>query len=385
MKYRKHRDLQISEVGVGTYSLSCVYGTKDVKEFKRMIHRAFKLGVNFFDTAEAYGDAEKILGNTVKPFRKEVYIATKVGVKGDYKPNLSREYIKRACEESLTRLQTDYIDLYQVHFSDPHTSVEETVGALEELASEGRIRYYGVCHLSKEVIEQYCRIGKPFSVLAELSAVAREARENFLSLYKEYDLGIIAFSTTARGLLTGRFSEGQKFEFGDIRCIDPLFQRERFESALRISKKFSELGNRFGKTSAQVAVAWVLAQRGVMCALTGPSTIEHLEENVGGSGWQFPKESLHDLEVVFRREDAWLEKMQRASIKTILSKPVQDPQKAFIDLIYVIETAMSLRLVKEKEVLPIFYELYGLKKKSDVKGVESKLEKIRVQLSDLIL
>jgi len=384
MKYRKHRDLKISEVGVGTYSLSGVYGRKDIKEFKRMIYRAFDLGVNFFDTAEGYGDAERILGDAIKPFRKEVYIATKVGVKGNYKSNLSREYIKRACEESLKRLQTDHIDLYQVHFSDPDTPVEETVGALEELASEGKIRYYGVCHLSKEVIEQYCRIGKPFSVLAELSAVARESRKNFLPLCKEYDLGIIAFSTTARGLLTGRFSERQKFEVGDIRCIDPLFQRERFESALRISKKFSELGNRFGKTSAQVAVAWVLAQQRVICALTGPSTKEHLEENVGGSGWQISRKDLQDLEVVFEEEDAWLRQKQKTSIKNILSKPLHDPQKAFTDLIYVIETATSLRLVSEKTVLPVFYELYGLKKELNTKGIESKLEKIQTQLSELI-
>jgi len=384
MNYRKHRNLQISEVGVGTYSLTGVYGNKDIEEFKRMIYRAFELGVNFFDTAEAYGDAEKILGDAIKLFRQEVCIATKVGVKGDYKPNLSREYILKACEKSLKRLQTDYIDLYQVHFSDPNTPVVETVGALEELVKAGKIRYYGVCHLSRDVVEQYCRIGKPFSVLAELSAVAREARENFLPLYKEYDLGIIAFSTTARGLLTGRFSEGQKFEAGDIRSIDPLFQRERFKSALKIGKKLSELGKRYCKTSAQVAIAWVLAQQGVTCALTGPSSIEHLEENVGGSGWQISKEDLQDLEAVYEKEDKWLRQTQKTSIKNILSKPLRDPQQAFTDLIYVIETATSLRLISEKSVLPVFYELYGLKRELNTEGIELKLKKIQTQLSELI-
>jgi aryl-alcohol dehydrogenase-like predicted oxidoreductase len=384
VKYRKHKDLQISEVGIGTYSLSGVYGAKDIEEFKRMINRAFDLGVNFFDTAEAYGDAEKILGDAIKPFRNEVYVATKVGVKGNYKANLSRKYVIAACNDSLKSLQTDYIDLYQVHFSDPNTPVKETVGALEELAEAGKIRYYGVCHLSKDVVEQYCRIGKPFSVLAELSAVARETRENFLPLYREYDLGIIAFSTTGRGLLTGRFREDQRFEAGDIRSIDPLFQRERFESALRISKKLSELGQRYGKTPAQAAVAWTLAQMGVICALTGPSTISHLEENVGGSGWQISKEDLQDLEDFFEEEDNWLIQKQKESIRNILLKPMRDPQKAFTDLIYAIETALSLRLVSEKEVLPIFYQLYGLKKELEREKIKSELEKIQDQLNDLI-
>lgn len=384
MKQRKHRDLQISEVGVGTYSLSGVYGAKNIEEFKRMINQAFELGVNFFDTAEAYGNAEKILGEAVKPFREEIYIATKVGVRGDYKPNLSREYITKACEGSLKRLQTHYIDLYQVHFNDPNTPIEETVSALEKLIEERKIRHYGVCHLPKEVIEEYCKIGNPFSVLAELNAVARESHEDFLPLHEKHNLGIIAFSTTARGLLTGRFKENQKFEAGDIRSIDPLFQRERFQYGLKVCKKLTELGKRYSKTSTQVAIAWVLAQPGVICALTGPSTTTHLEENIEGSGWCIPKEDLQELEAFFKREDEWLKQEQKASIKHILSKPLQEPQKAFAGLIYVVETGISLHLISEKKVLPVFHELYGMKKELNEKGIESKLEKIQVQLRDLI-
>lgn len=384
MKYRKQRDLRFSEVGVGTYSLSGVYGAKNIEEFKRMINRAFELGVNFFDTAEAYGNAEEILGEAVKAFREEIHIATKVGLREGYKPDLSREYIKKACVESLQRLQTDYIDLYQVHFNDPNTPIEETVSVLKELVDEEKIRYYGVCHLPKAVIEDYCKIGNPFSVLAELSAVARESHENLFPLYQKYNLGIIAFSTTGRGLLTGRFKANQKFEVEDIRSLDPLFQRERFRSGLRTAKKLAELGERYGKTSTQVAIAWVLAQLGVICALTGPSTIKHLEENIDGSGWGIPKEDLEELEAFFKREDEWLEQGQKVSVKRILSKPLQEPQKAFVDLIYVIETGMSLHLISEEKVLPVFYELYGMKKKLNEKGIESKLEKIQVQLRNLI-
>ncbi len=369
MRYRKHKGLKISEIGIGTYSLSGVYGAKDLEEFKRMIYRAYELGVNFFDTAEAYGNAEQILGEIVKPFREDIYIATKVGVKSGIRPNLSKDYIKKACEESLKRLQTDYIDLYQVHFHDPTTPIEETIQALEELVEEGKIRHYGVGHLPLDVTEEYCKLGKPFSVLAEFSAVAIESYEKLLPLYKKYNLGIIAFSTTGRGLLTGRFKEGQTFEPGDIRYLDPLFQRERFQYGLRIAKKFAKLGEKYGKTPVQVAIAWVLAHEGVICALTGPSTVKHLEENVEASGWKIPKEDLRELDEFFKREGEWLRRKQKESIKQILTQPLQEPQRAFVDLIYVIETALSLGIVKEKEILPVFYELYSLREKFDTEYI----------------
>jgi len=182
VEYREHDGFRISEVGLGCYALSGAYGTKDVEEFKRTLRRAYELGVNFFDVAEAYGDAEQLLGEAVKPFRKEVYIATKVGICRGLKPDLSRAYIERACEESLERLQTDYIDFYQVHFDDPDTPVEGTVGALEGLTSAGKIRRYGLGHLPVERVERYFELGKVFSVMVELSAVAWEARERLLPL-----------------------------------------------------------------------------------------------------------------------------------------------------------------------------------------------------------
>jgi len=385
MKYRKHRGLKISEIGIGTYSLSGVYGKKDLKEFGRMIHRAHELGVNFFDTAEAYGDAERILGELLKPFREEIHIATKVGVKRGIKPNLSRQYVKEACEESLKRLQTDYIDLYQVHFHDPTTPVEETVQALEELVEEGKIRFYGVGHLPLDVTEEYCRLGQPFSLLAEFSAVARESYGRLLPLCREYDLGIIAFSTTGRGLLTGRLKEGQRFEQGDIRHLDPLFQRERLQYGLRIAEKFAELGEWYGRTPAQVALAWVLAHQGIVCALCGPSTVEHLEENAGASGWKFPEEDMRELEEFFEKEEGLLRERQRESIKQILTQPLREPQRAFVDLIYVIETALYLGLVDEEEVLPVFYELYGLRGKLGGGEAAGKLREIQARLGRMEL
>lgn len=384
MEHREHDGFRISEVGVGCYALSGVYGTKDVEEFKRMLQRACELGVNFFDVAETYGDAERILGEAIKPFRQEVYVATKVGVRGGLQPNLSSSYIKRACEESLERLQTDHIDLYQVHFDDPDTPIEETVGALEELVREGKIRRYGVGHLPLERVEAYFKAGKVFSVLMELSAVARESRKKLLPLCRVHGVGAIAFSVTGRGLLTRRFQERPSFEPGDIRNIDPLFQRERLQSGLRVAEKLAELGKRYGKTPAQVAIAWVLAQPGVICALTGPSTVAHLEENVGGSGCTFHPDELEDLESFLEREDAWLEGEQRSSLKQILSTPLpEEPFRAFVDLVYAIETALLLGLTSEREILPIAQELYGMRKALDETS-RPKLEGAQNRLRDLI-
>ena len=305
-----------------------------------------------------------------------------MGIREGYKPNLSRKYVLKACDRSLKRLKTDYIDLYQVHFNDPVTPIGEVVKTLEELVDMGKIRYYGVGHLPKEVIKEYCEIGDLFSVLAEFSAVSRESYESLFPLYEKYNLGIIAFSTTGRGLLTGRFKGKPHFEEGDIRVIDPLFQHERFEYGLKVYGKLAELGRRYGKTSTQVAIAWVLNHPGVICALTGPSTVNHLEENVGGSGWSIPKEGWQELEAYLKKEDEWLRKQQKKTMRRILSNPLRQPQKAFTDLIYVIETAISLNLISEKQVLPLFYDLYKLKKKIDEKETELKLRKIQTQLRE---
>ena len=147
MECREHNGLRLSRIGVGTYSLSGVYGSKDLEEYGRMIKRACELGVNFFDTADAYGEAEEVLGRLLQPLRGKVIISTKVGVKHQTKANLSYEYIKTACESSLRNLRTEYIDIYNVHFDDSATPVEETIGALEELVKAGKIRKYGLGHL----------------------------------------------------------------------------------------------------------------------------------------------------------------------------------------------------------------------------------------------
>ncbi len=385
VKYRKHSDFVVSEVGVGCFGLSGAYGTKDVDEYRKMIERAFEMGVNFFDTSGSYPEAEQLLGEVFTPFRQHVYIATKVGVKRGIKPDLSASYVQFACKQSLERLQTDYIDLYQVQFEDPDTPIVETVAALERLVKSGAIRRYGVGHLSSASIETYMQYGKVFSVQMELSAVERFARRAILPLCERNQVAGIAFSVTGRGLLTGRIERDTQFEAGDIRKVDPLFRRARFELGLRVAARLAEIGRRLEKTPAQAAIAWALAQPCVTCALPGPSTVEHLEEDVGGSGWHFPDEVLEEIDSFLRQEDAWLDQAEREAVHKILSRPVNgDASRACSDLLYAVETSVLIGLVDKEEAFPLRVDLVEAQKSIEAGNISTALDRIRVKLSELI-
>ncbi len=205
--------------------------------------------------------------------------------------------------------------------------------------------------------------------LVDLRAVARSARKQVLPLCRESGVGLIAFSTTGRGLLTGQIGPQPAFEEGDLRRIDPLFQRERLASGFRIAQRLRALGARYGKTPAQAAIAWVLAQPRVVCALTGPSTLPHLEEHLGGSGWTFSEEDLAALEQFLGEEDARLRCEQMNSVRAILGQPLP-PANAFADLVYLLETLVDVELATEHDILPLFQQLWGFRGRGDSAALE---------------
>ncbi len=366
MEYRRHKNFLISELGLGTYGLGGSYGPVDIDQYKKTIQRAFELGVNFFDTAAAYGDAEQILGEAVRPFRDQVLIATKIGLMDGFKPNLSLEYIQSACESSLRELGTDMIDLYQVHFDDPSTPVSETVEALEQLVDQGKIREYGLGHLPSLRIWEYTQISSVFSVMMEFNALSREAKTELLPFCIEHHLAAIAFSVTGRGLLTRSITSIGTFDPGDIRSIDPQFQRINFESGLRVAEKLNHLGKKYHKTSVQCAIAWALAQPGITCALTGPSSVAHLEENLGGAGWEIDQADLDALDQFFLEECQNRLQEQGNTVRKILNQPLpEDPEQALIDLVYASESAIKLKYIRQEDMLPIFLQLIELRGKLD--------------------
>ncbi len=383
MEYREHRGLTLSAIGVGGYALAGAYGPVDRGEFLVLLRRAHDLGVTFFDTAGNYGDAEAVLGEAVRPFRNEVILATKVGSPEGAPPRLDREAVETACRRSLQRLGTDRIDLLQVHFDDPATPVEETVAALEGLRVAGLISHYGVGHLPAPRVARYLEVGQPFSILMELSAAARESRRTLLPLCGGAGPAAIAFSVTGRGLLTGTIGPNPTFEEGDIRNFDPLFQRARLASGRRIAEHLGSLARALGRTPAQVAIAWVLAQPGIACALTGPRRLAHLEENLGGSGWRLPTEALTDMETLFAQEDATLAGEEAATVDAILAGPLPlDSTAAFRDLVYAVETAVTLGRATEDAIRPAFFDLFPLQER--LEGAGPALESIRARLRDVI-
>jgi len=385
MRYRNYKDLDISEIGMGCYALSGSYGSVDSKKYKSVLNHAIELGINLFDTAATYGEeAEKLLGDVVRPVREEVIVSTKIGLGEDGKPSLGYEDVKNACENSLNRLGTDHIDIYLVHFDDPNTPVKETVEALEELRNEEKIKHYGVSHLPGERVKEYLKNGDVSFCLMELSAVSRQSRKKLLPLCQEYGAKAIAFSVTGRGVLTGRFDEELEFEPGDIRNMDPLFKRERFRSAMRVTKKLQDVGEKYHRTSTQVAINWVLSQKGVISALTGPSSKEHLEENVKGSGWDLKEEDMRDIESFLDEEDKILNEKEPEVIKDILSeRSVEDFNQLFEDLVYVMEVSMDREQAKEDEVVPVFHELLSLRKKENI-SVDN-LENIKEKLKEILM
>lgn len=374
MEYREHNGLRLSRIGVGSYSLSGVFGPKDMKEYGKMIKRAYELGVNFFDTADAYGEAEEVLGRLLQPFCREVILLTKVGVKHGPKANLSYDYIKTACESSLRNLRTEYIDINTVHFDDPATPVEETVRALEELVKAGKIRKYGLGHLPGARVKEYINKGNVYSVLMELSAVARKASREVLPFVKKNNLAGIAFSVTGRGLLTGKITKNSRFEAGDLRRQDPQFQKEKFTFSLEVQQKLAEIGKRKGMSSAQVAIAWVLAQDGIVTALTGPSTEEHLEENIGGGRESLSPAELAEINHFIEEKEEWLANAEKKTLQKILDGDLPaDNDQAFVDLVYCLETILVNQYLEEAEIMPVFYRLFSLKAKPDhVKNGEIK-------------
>lgn len=385
MRYREDKDLEVSEIGMGCYALGGSYGSVDKKEYKSVLKSAYEHGINLFDTAATYGEeAEKILGDVIRPNREEVVVSTKIGAGEDGDPSLAYSDVKNQCENSLDRLDIDRIDIYLVHFDDPETPIEETVEALDDLKDEEKLKHYGVSHLPVERIKEYFKKGDVSFCLLELSPVARQGRNELLPLCENNDAKAIAFSVTGRGILTGNIDEDTEFEPNDIRRMDPLFKKERLRSALRITEELNEIGEEYDKSSVQVAINWVLSQRNVISALTGTSSQRHLLENIGASGWELKKKDEERIDNLLDREEEILDEKEPEILKEILEEQLAKNQsKNFGDLVYVMEVAIERGIAKQKEILPHYRELLASRKKGALEY--DRLEDIRKELKDLML
>lgn len=302
--------VRVSRVALGTWAIGgWLWGGTDVEESVRAIHAALDMGISTVDTAPVYGFglSEEILADALarrKVPREQVVIATKFGMEWDDKENVWRnakpERIRREIDDSLRRLRTDYIDLYQIHWPDPETPIAETAQVVKELYDAGKIRAVGVCNYSVEQLEEWRRHAPLHSVQPRYNLLERKIEADVLPYCREHGLAVLAYSPLARGLLTGKFTENPTFKPGDNRQTDPRFTGENYKRNLRIVDQLKAMAAEKGKTVAQLAVRWVLDQPGVTVALWGARTPAQIQEAAGVSGWQLSQEDLERIEAILQ-------------------------------------------------------------------------------------
>ncbi len=288
MEYSKlgSQGLQVSALGLGCMGLTPGHAGKGVSEAEgiELIRRAHALGVTFFDTAEAYGAAnETLVGKAVAPFRDRVIIATKFGfVDGDPSAGLdsSPARIRLVVEQSLQRMGTDHIDLLYQHRLDPKVPVEEVAGAVRDLIAEGKVRYFGMPEADVELIRRAHAV-QPLSALqCEYSMWWREPETRFFPVLEELGIGCVPYSPLGRGYLTGAIDEKIRFEPGDFRRTLPRFQPEALEANRALLGWIESTARAKGASSAQLALAWLLAKRPWIAPIPGTTRIDRLEENL---------------------------------------------------------------------------------------------------------
>lgn len=276
-------ELMASSIGLGCMGMSEWYGPTNDEESKATIKLAFEKGLNFFDTADVYGNGhnESLLGSAVNHLRHDVILATKFG----FLPNESGlngrpEYVKKACDASLLRLGTDYIDLYYLHRIDPQVPLTETVGAMADLVSAGKVRFLGLSEVSPVSLETASSVHPIMALQSEYSIWVRDIEEEIIRTCRELDIAMVPYSPLGRGFLTGKLSKPGQFGESDYRKDIPLFQAENFEANLDIVKELGKIADSKNIKTSQVALAWLNAQGDDIFPIPGTKRRTYLEENI---------------------------------------------------------------------------------------------------------
>ena len=299
-------NLEVSAIGLGCMGMSFGYGpAMDKKDGIALIRAAVEKGVTFFDTAEVYGPFtnEELVGEALEPFRKQVAIATKFGFNIDPSTgkqaglNSRPEHIKEVAEASLKRLRTDVIDLFYQHRVDSNVPIEETAGAVKDLIKEGKVKHFGLSEAGAKTIRRAHAVQPVTALQSEYSLWFREPEAEILPTLEELGIGFVPFSPLGKGFLTGRISEDTKFDKTDFRNIVPRFSEENRKANQTVVDLIGKFAAQKKATPAQIALAWLLAQKPWIVPIPGTTKLHRLEENLGAVNVQLTAEDLRELDI----------------------------------------------------------------------------------------
>jgi aryl-alcohol dehydrogenase-like predicted oxidoreductase len=295
--------LEVSAIGYGCMGLSHGYGpATDKQEGIELIRAAVEHGVTFFDTAEAYGPFtnEELVGEALAPVRDRVVIATKFGFEdGDAQAGLDSrpERIREVAEASLTRLKTDRIDLFYQHRVDPDVPIEDVAGMVRELIGEGKVKHFGLSEAGAQTIRRAHAVQPVTALQSEYSLWWQEPEEEILPTLEELGIGFVPFSPLGKGFLTGKIDENTSFDSTDFRNIVPRFTPKARKANQALVELLGEIAERKEATSAQIALAWLLAQKPWIVPIPGTRRLERLEENIGAVAVELTPDDLLEIEI----------------------------------------------------------------------------------------
>jgi aryl-alcohol dehydrogenase-like predicted oxidoreductase len=307
MRKRKlgNSNLEVSALGLGCMGMSSGYGpASGKKEMISLIRTAVERGVTFFDTAEAYGPFtnEELVGEALAPFREQVVMATKFGFKFD--PSTGKqigldsrpEHIKQVAEASLRRLKSDVIDLFYQHRVDPNVPIEDVAGAVGDLIRQGKVKHFGLSEAGVQTIRRAHAVQPVTALQSEYSLWWREPEAEVIPTLDELGIGFVPFSPLGRGFLTGKITEDTKFDSADFRNAVPRFTPENRKANQALVDLIGKFAEQKKVTSAQIALAWLLAQRSWIVPIPGTTKLHRLEENIGAVAVEVTSENLRELD-----------------------------------------------------------------------------------------